>query len=60
MLSQLSKKLLEAYSKNKQEAEAAWKLTTTVLRKTWYVNQIFELVLEQCVANYYRDNTIAK
>ena len=33
----------------KQEAEAAW-----------HVNQIFELVLEQCVANYYRDNTIAK
>ena len=30
---------------NKQEAEAAWKLTTTVLRKTWHVNQIFELVL---------------
>ena len=45
---------------NQQEAEAAWKLTTTVLRKTWHVNQIFELVLEQCVANYYRDNTIAK
>ena len=25
-----------------------------------HVNQIFELVLEQCVANYYRDNTIAE
>ena len=24
------------------------------------MNQIFELVLEQCVANYYGDNTIAK
>ena len=24
------------------------------------VNQIFELILEQCVANYYGDNTIAK
>ena len=45
------------YLNTKQEAEAAWKLTTTVLRKTWHVNQIFELVLEQCVANYYRDNT---
>ena len=22
-------------------------------------NQIFELILEQCVANYYGDNTIA-
>ena len=42
---------------NKQEAEAAWKLTT-ILRKTWHVNQIFELILEQCVANYYGDNTI--
>ena len=31
-----------------------------LLRKTWQVNQIFELILEQCVANYYRDNTIAK
>ena len=24
------------------------------------VNQIFELILEQCVANYYGDNTIVK
>ena len=31
-----------------------------LLRKTWHVNQIFELILEQCVANYYGDNTIAK
>ena len=31
-----------------------------LLRKTWHVNQIFELILEQCVANYYADNTIAK
>ena len=38
---------------NKQEAEEAWKLTTIK-------NQIFELILEQCIANYYGDNTIAK
>ena len=44
----------------KQEAEAAWKLTTTVIRKTWHVNQIFELILEQCVATYYGDNAIVK
>ena len=25
-----------------------------------HVNQIFELILEQCVANYYGDNAIAK
>ena len=31
-----------------------------LLRRTWQVNQIFELILEQCVANYYGDNTIAK
>ena len=31
-----------------------------LLRKTCHVNQIFELILEQCVANYYGDNTIAK
>ena len=49
--------LTSAWVKIQQEAEAAWKLTTTVLRKAWHVNQIFELVLEQCVANYYRDNT---
>ena len=24
-----------------------------LLRKTWHVNQIFELILEQCIANYY-------
>ena len=54
------KKKLNSKVNLKQEAEAAWKLTTTVLRKTWHMNQIFELVLEQCVANYYRDNTIAK
>ena len=29
------------------------------LRKTWHMNQIFELILEQYVANY-EDNTIAK
>ena len=46
--------------KKQQEAESAWKLTTIVLRKTLHVNQIFELILEQCVANYYGDNTIAK
>ena len=34
--------------------------TSQLLRRTWQVNQIFELILEQCVANYYRDNTIAK
>ena len=31
-----------------------------LIRKTWHVNQIFELILEQCAANYYGDNTIAK
>ena len=32
-----------------------------LLRKTLHVNQIFELILDQqCVANYYGDNTIAK
>ena len=31
-----------------------------LLRKTLHVNQIFELIIEQCVANYYGDNTIAK
>ena len=31
-----------------------------LIRKTWHVNQIFELILEQCVANYYGDNTIVK
>ena len=31
-----------------------------LLRKTLHVNQIFKLILEQCVANYYGDNTIAK
>ena len=31
-----------------------------LIRKTWHVNQIFELILEQWVANYYGDNTIVK
>ena len=31
-----------------------------LLRKTRHVNQILELILEQCVDNYYGDNTIAK
>ena len=31
-------------------------LKTQLLRKTWHVNQIFELILEQCVANYYGNN----
>ena len=43
----------------KQEAEAAWKLTI-IKKKLYTVNQIFELILEQCVANYYGDNTIGK
>ena len=37
-----------------------WLENSQLLRKTWHVNQIFELILEQCVANYYGDNTIAK
>ena len=45
-------------SNRKQEAEAAWKLK--LIRKIWQVNQIFELILEQGVANYYGDNTIVK
>ena len=32
-----------------------------LLRKTSHLNQISELILKQCVANYYyADNTIAK
>ena len=42
----------------KQEAESAE--ISQLLRKTCHVNQIFELILEQCVANYYGDNTIPK
>ena len=37
-----------------------WLENSQLLRKTWHVNEIFELILEQCVANYYGDNTIAK
>ena len=47
-----------ASSNNKQEAETLE--YSQLLRKTWHVNQTFELILEQCVANYYEDNTIAK
>ena len=42
---------------NKNEQEAERLENSQLLRKTWHVNQIFELILEQCVANYYRDNT---
>ena len=31
-----------------------------LIRKIWQVNQIFELIIEQGVANYYGDNTIVK
>ena len=44
--------------KLKQEAEELE--NSQLLRKTWHGNQIFELILEQRVANYYGDNTIAK
>ena len=37
-----------------------WLENSQLIRKTWHVNQIFEFILEQCVANYYGDNTIAK
>ena len=36
------------------------RLENSQLLRKRHVNQIFELILEQCVANYYVDNTIAK
>ena len=37
-----------------------WLENSQLLRNTWHVKQIFELILEQCVAHYYGDNTIVK
>ena len=50
--------VIRVWVKIQQEAETAWKLQ--LLRRTWHMNQIFELNLEQFLANYYGDNTIAK
>ena len=47
---------LDAYSQINKLKEAETLENSQLLRKTWHVNQIFELILEQCVANYYGDN----
>ena len=49
------KKLLSKYNKKPKRLE-----NSQLLRKIWHVNQIFELILEQRVPNYYGDMTIAK
>ena len=47
------------YGPSKRNKKPEWLENSQLLRKTGHVNQIFEL-LEQCVANYYGDNRIAK
>ena len=50
--------LLRASFNRKQEAEALE--NSQLLRQNLTCQSNFELILEQCVANYYGDNTIVK
>ena len=50
------KKFSSSSNRNKKPK----RLENSQLTRKTHVNKIFEFILEQCVANYYGDNTIAK